>query len=78
MKVLLRNSRTGLFFQSSGDWDSERSTAREFLSASVAYWWAVDKHLVDTEVVVAFDEPSKDFVVMHVNALSSSEIQSPS
>ena len=65
MRVVLRQPETGLYLQPSGDWAPERETAREFLSAVVAYWWAVEQKLA-AEVWFALRDSSKDFACAKV------------
>ena len=71
MSVVLRQQETGHYFQCSGKWNPNRETAKEFLSALVAYWWAVDKRLLGTEVWLALADPRKDLVCMKVQSASN-------
>jgi len=66
MRFLLRQTGTELFLQFSGDWTNNRKTARKFISAAIAYWWAIEQKLFGVEVLQAQSEPGKDFVAMKV------------
>ena len=66
MRVLLRQTGTELFLQPSGDWASNRKTARQFFSAAIAYWWAIEQKLLGVEVLLAQSNTGKDFVAMKV------------
>src|SRR5262249_16346186 len=57
---------TGLYLQPAGDWTANRETAKEFLTAAIAYWWAIEQKLLGTEVLLTLANPQKDFVAMKV------------
>ena len=65
MRVVLRQPKTGMYLQNSGEWVPERASARVFESAVVAYWWAAERSLA-AEVWLSLNDPSKDFACMHL------------
>ena len=66
MRILLRQQDSGFYLQPSGQWSNDRKTAREFVDATAAYWWAVEQSLPAAEVLLAFTDTSEDFVSMSV------------
>ena len=68
MRVILRQPKTGLYLQSSGQWFSERVTAMEFESVVIAYWWALERSL-RAEVWLASEHSGKDSACMRVQPL---------
>ena len=66
MRVLLRQPETGLFLQPTGEWNHNRETARAFASAVTAYFWALERDLLGTEVWLALVDPRRDFVCITV------------
>src|SRR5689334_12901907 len=66
MRVVLRQEETGLFLQPDGTWGRCRERAREFLSASVAYWWAMEQQLLRAEVWLAHANPNDDIACMRI------------
>ncbi len=67
LRVLLRQERTGLYLQPSGDWSPRRDTARTFKGSLKAYLWAKDRQFLGTEVLLASANPRNDFVAMRVH-----------
>ena len=66
MRVVLRQEGTGLYLQPDGTWSLCREQAREFISASVAYWWAMEQRLLRAEVWLAYANPKDDFACMKI------------
>src|SRR5215467_1788541 len=67
MRVVLRQSDSGLYLQPSGEWSPDRETAREFLSAVVAYWWSVEQDLM-ADVWMVLKDPTDDFACMRAQS----------
>ncbi len=67
MRILVRKCATSLYLQSSGEWNLERKTAREFQTSFLAYWWAHEQKLSGIEILLAFDQdPFYDFVCLRL------------
>ena len=66
MRVVLRQQETGHYLQPSGEWNRNRESARQFLSAVDAYRWAIEQEMVGTEVWLALSDARKDFPCMKV------------
>ena len=66
MRVVLKYSETGRFFQPNGTWTADRETAKDFASVVVAYWSALGRGLQGADVWLAFDDPKDDFACMKV------------
>ena len=56
MRTLLRNIRTGQYFQSLEKWTSNPDEAHDFKHLGRAMKFAVKAGFTDMELVVAFDE----------------------
>ena len=67
MRVVLRQAVTGHYLQPSGEWTPARESARCFISAVAAYFWAIEEKLLGTEVWLALTDPHKDFACMRVS-----------
>ncbi len=63
-RILLRQGQG--YLQPSGEWSEARTTAREFASSLLAYWWAKEQQLLGVEVVMAYADGQPDFVSMRV------------
>ncbi len=66
MRILLRQAETGLYLQPSGEWTSNRETARTFATSVLAYYWAKEQHLIKACVLLAFNNPAFDIECMCV------------
>lgn len=56
MRILLRNSKTGLYYQEPGQSTANPQEARVFGHASQAISLAYQMHLPDMEVLLTFEE----------------------
>jgi hypothetical protein len=56
MRVLLLNTKTGLYFQSSDSWTSDPESARDFGTSLKAAIFAQDQLLEDLEVYLDFGD----------------------
>jgi len=63
MRVVLRQPKTELYVQVSGELGG-RESAQSFASSLVAYYWAKEQPLLGLEVLLAFADPAYDFVTM--------------
>ena len=66
MRILLRQQVSGLYLQVSGDWTANREGARSFSNSVEAYWWALEQALLNTDVLLAFNDENYDIVSMSV------------
>jgi hypothetical protein len=58
MRVLLRDTSTGLYFRAPKIWTAETGKAQTFRHSAEAMNFARQHHLPHAEVVLAFDESS--------------------
>ena len=58
MRVLLRDVRTGLYFQEPPGWTAETQKAQSFRHSAEAMNLARKHHLEEAEVVLSFEESS--------------------
>ncbi len=58
MRVLLRDLKTGLYFQEAAQWTAEAQQAQSFKHSAEAMDFARKQRVANAEVVLAFDEPS--------------------
>ena len=56
MRVLLRDARTGLYFQEPEQWTGESEKARTFKHSADAMNVARQTHLQQAEVILSFEE----------------------
>jgi len=56
MRVLLRDARTGLYFQEAEQWTAEAEKAQSFKHSAEAMNAAREQQVLHAEVVLAFDE----------------------
>ena len=56
MRVLLRDVRTGLYFQEPENWTAEAGQAQGFRHSAEAMDWARQHGLEQAEVILAFEE----------------------
>ncbi len=66
MCILLRQQETGKYLQPSGEWSTERETARRFDSGLVAYFWALEAGFVGVDVLLAFTDPAFDIATLRL------------
>ena len=57
MKTILRNIRTGTYFQGLADWTRDQAAAFDFKSPERALRFVRDARLDKVELVFAFDDP---------------------
>ena len=60
MKVLLRNTRTGLYYAGSDQWTGQHGEARDFETPDLAMAQADAVGLAGVEVIAHFDNPGFD------------------
>lgn len=65
MRVVMRNPRTGLYFRNTHEWVDKPDTARDFFRTATAIFFAYEQSLLGMEVVLTFQDTSKNFVVAH-------------
>jgi hypothetical protein len=63
MRTLIRDVKTGMFYDSDGHWTAEREDARDFGGTFQAISFAAEKRLHGVLVVLAFDNPDYDVVI---------------
>ncbi len=56
MRVLLRDARTGLYFQEPENWTTETEKAQSFRHSAEAMNTARQKRVQQAEVILAFEE----------------------
>jgi hypothetical protein len=57
MRVLLRSTKTNLFYESGSDWTADSEAAHDFGNSARAIQFVVEWRLLNVEVVLAFDDP---------------------
>ncbi|HYG35108.1 MAG TPA: hypothetical protein VEC99_10010 [Clostridia bacterium] len=60
MKVLLRNTRNGLFFAGPSRWTAKRTEALDFIETEEAIQTAAFLGLEDMQLVLGFADPQDD------------------
>jgi hypothetical protein len=60
MRVVLRDTRTGLYLQNTGHWTEDVHDAQFFRHSAEAMNKARDDGLRDLEVMLVFEEPQHD------------------
>ena len=60
MRVLLRNWKTGHYFQMPENWSEDRHSATDFEHVATAIDFTVAQKIQDVEVVLAFPDPKLD------------------
>jgi hypothetical protein len=68
MKILLRDTETGLFYAGPNQWTTGQETAQDFKSPDVAFDVIDESKLNAMEIVVHFDEAAFDVPLTIVNA----------
>ncbi len=63
MKVLLRQSRTGLYYVSLREWTADAKSASTFDDVNTAIALSREANLTGVEVVLAYDDPVCDLVL---------------
>ncbi len=63
MRILLRQ-KSQRYLQPSGEWAEDRKTARDFTNSAAAYFWALEQQLFGAEVLMAFEDPRWDIVLL--------------
>jgi hypothetical protein len=57
MRVLLRNTQTGLFYAGAGEWTEERTQAQDFEATDRALDTVSEAKLQAVEVLMHFEDP---------------------
>ncbi|MEY2430187.1 MAG: hypothetical protein QOJ40_3072 [Verrucomicrobiota bacterium] len=57
MRVLLRNTQTGLFYAGPGEWTEERTQAQDFEATDRALDTVAEAKLQAVEVLMYFEDP---------------------
>jgi hypothetical protein len=57
MRVLLRDSDTGLYFRQAEDWTAETDQAQNFRHSAEAMDFARAERIQNAEIILAFEEP---------------------
>ena len=60
MRILVRNWKTGLYFQTPDIWSNDRLLATDFEHAEIALEETVKQAMADVEIVLAFPNPKLD------------------
>jgi hypothetical protein len=68
MKILLRDTETGLFYAGPNQWTTGQDTAQDFKSPDVAFDVIDESKLNAMEIVVHFDEAAFDVPLTIVTA----------
>jgi hypothetical protein len=68
MKILLRDTQTGLFYAGPNEWTSGQDTAQDFKTPDVAFDLIDESKLNAMEIVVHFDEAAFDVPLNIVTA----------
>lgn len=63
IRVLLRDTQTGVYFQGAGRWTADRLSAHDFGTGGRAVLFALDVRLPSVEVVLAFEDPRYDLTM---------------
>ena len=63
MKVLLRKTKTGLFYAGTQQWTTDLRQARDFNQVEEAIRRFQEEQLTDAEVVLRFDDPACDAIL---------------
>ena len=73
VKVLLRDTRNGLYYQGPTGWTPEQDQALDLGQAARAVALAFEAHLWDVEIVLCYDDPRYNLVLPISRAGSRSE-----
>jgi hypothetical protein len=68
MKILLRDTETGLFYAGPNQWTTGQETAQDFKSPDIAFDVIDESKLNAMEIVVHFDEAAFDVPLTIVTA----------
>lgn len=60
MKVMLHDSRNGLYYSGGSDWTPQRGQALDLKGTAAALKLAAEMQLQDAELVLGFNEPFQD------------------
>ena len=60
MRVLIRNWKTGLYFQTPDIWSNDRLLATDFEHVTIALEETIKQAMTDIEIVLAFPNPKLD------------------
>jgi len=63
MKVFLRNTQTGWFYQGPTRWTAEQKAALDLQQVARAVEQIFEAHLENVEILLSYDEPRYDLVL---------------
>jgi hypothetical protein len=63
MKVFIRNTQTGLFYQGPSKWTPEQGAACDLRQVAQAVEQIFKAHLENVEILLSYDEPRYDLVL---------------
>ena len=63
MKVFLRNTQTGWFYQGPSQWTPEQGTACDLGQVARAVERIFEAHLENVEILLSYDDPRYDLVL---------------
>jgi hypothetical protein len=63
MKVYIRNTKTGWYFQEPSKWTQEQGSACDLEQVAKAVERIFADHLEDVEILLSYDEPRYDLVL---------------
>ena len=66
LRILLRQQRTGLYLQASGEWGGNRDSAKGFEDSIMACAWAKEQNVIGANVLMALGEEQYDLVLARV------------
>ena len=63
MKVLLRDTQTGCYYQEASRWTPDKGAAHDFKQTAQAVGQALESRLDHVEILLSYDDPQFDFVL---------------
>ena len=63
MKVFLRNTKTGWFYQGPSRWTPEQAVALDLVQVARAVERIFEAHLEDVEILLSYEDPRYDLVL---------------
>ena len=63
MKVFLRNTQTGWYYQGPSQWTPEQGAARDLGQVARAVEQIFEAHLENVEILLSYDDPRYDLVL---------------
>jgi hypothetical protein len=77
MKVFLRNTQTGWFYQGPSQWTPEQGGALDLKQVARAVERIFEAHLENVEILLSYDEPRYDLVLPVPASPSRKEASGP-